>query len=65
MTSASLMFEAGHSELVLWVNPEGWGGEGVGRGFQDWGTHVPLWLIHVNEWKKKTTHNIVKQLSFN
>ena len=27
MTSASLMHEAGHSKLVLWDNPEGWGGE--------------------------------------
>jgi len=35
MTSASSMHEAGHSELVLWDNPEGWGGEGGGRGVQD------------------------------
>jgi len=28
MTSASLMHEAGHSKLVLWDNPERWGGEG-------------------------------------
>ena len=27
MTSASSMYEAGHSKLVLWDNPEGWGGE--------------------------------------
>ena len=26
--------EAGHSKLVLWDNPEGWGGEGSGRGFR-------------------------------
>ena len=26
MTSASLIPEAGHSKLVLWDNPEGWGG---------------------------------------
>ena len=25
MTSPSLMHEAGHSKLVLWDNPEGWG----------------------------------------
>ena len=30
VTSASSMHEAGHSKLVLWDNPEGWGGEGVG-----------------------------------
>ena len=50
MTSASLMHEAGHSKLVLWDSPEGWGGaEGEG-GVQDGGTHVHLWLIHVNVW---------------
>ena len=43
MTSASLMHEAGHSKLVLWDNPEGWGGEGSGRGIQDGGdTCAPM-----------------------
>ena len=46
--SASLMHEAGHSKPVLWENPEGWGGEGVGRGGQDGETRVHPWLIHVN-----------------
>ena len=27
------------SQLVLWDNPEGWGGEGGGRGVQNGGTH--------------------------
>ena len=27
------MHEAGHPKPVLWDNPEGWGGEGGGRGF--------------------------------
>ena len=31
MTSASLMHEAEHSKLVLWDDPEGWGGEGAGK----------------------------------
>ena len=35
MTSASLMHETGHSKLMLWDNPEGYGGEGGGRGVQD------------------------------
>ena len=48
MTMARLMHEAGHSKLVLWDNPEGWGEEGCGKGFQDGRTHVHLWLIHVN-----------------
>ena len=51
MTSANLMHEAGHSKPVLWDNPEGWGGDGVGRGFQDEGAHVHLWLIHVDVWQ--------------
>ena len=48
MTSASSMSEAGHSKLVLWDNPERWGGEGRGRGVQDGGAHVHPWLIHVD-----------------
>ena len=40
------------SGLVHWEDPEGWGGEGGGRGDQDGGTHVNPWLIHVNVWQK-------------
>ena len=29
MTSTSLTHEPGHPKLVLWDNPEGWGGEGI------------------------------------
>ena len=36
------------SGLVHWEDPEGWDGE---RG-SGWGTHVNLWLIHVNVWQK-------------
>ena len=50
MTSASLMHEAGHSKLVLWGHPEGWGEE-EGGGVQNGGTHVHLWLIHVDVWQ--------------
>ena len=42
MTSASLMYEIGHSKLVLWDNPNGWGEEGAGRGFRTAGTHMHL-----------------------
>ena len=52
MTSASSMHEAGHSKLVLWDNPEGWGGEEGGSGVQDRGTHVHPWLIRVSAWQK-------------
>jgi len=31
------MHEAEHPKLVLWDDPEGWGG---GKGVQDGGTHV-------------------------
>ena len=55
MTSASLMHEIGHSKLVLWDNPEEWGGEGEGKGIQDGGTHMHPWLIHVDVWQKKPT----------
>ena len=40
------------SKLMHWDNPEGWDGEGGGRGVQDGGTHVHPWLIHVNVWQK-------------
>ena len=46
------MHEAGHSKLVPWDNPEGWSGGGGGRGVQDRGTHVHLWLIRVDVQKK-------------
>ena len=34
MTSVNLMHEAEHSKSVFWANPEGWDGEGDGRGFK-------------------------------
>ena len=53
MTSACSMHEAGHSKLVLWNNPEGWGEEEGGRGFRIGGeTHVCLWLIHGDVWQR-------------
>ena len=48
MTSPSLMHGTVHSKPVQWDNPEGWKEEGGERGVQDRGTHVQLWLIHVN-----------------
>jgi len=46
------MHEAGHSKPMLWDNSEGWSKEGSERGVQDGGTHVYLWLIHVDVWEK-------------
>ena len=46
------MHETGHSKPVQLGQPEGWGGEGGGRGVQDGETHVHPWFIHVNVWQK-------------
>ena len=37
MTSPSSIHETGHSKPVHWDNPEGWDGEGHGKGIQDGG----------------------------
>ena len=52
MITASPMHEAGHPKPIGKNNPEGWDGEGGGRGFWGRGTHVHPWLIHVNVWQK-------------
>ena len=59
MTSASSLHEAGHSKLVLWDNPEGWGGERGGRGGHMY-THG--WFMSMYG---KNHSNIVKQLASN
>ena len=45
------MHDTGHSKLVHGDNPEGWDGEGGGRGVQDGGHMLQPWLIHVNVWQ--------------
>ena len=58
------MHEAGNPKLVLWGNPEGWGGKyrmEVGGGFRMEGTHVYLSPIHTDIWQKLT----ILQLSSN
>ena len=42
MTSPNSMHEAGHSKPVHWDDPEGWGGEGGGRGFRMGDTCAPV-----------------------
>ena len=37
VASPGLMHDTGCLGLVQWDNPEGWDGEGMGRGFQDGG----------------------------
>ena len=46
------MHETGCSWLVHWDDPEGWDGEGDGRGGSGWGTHIHPWLSHINVWQK-------------
>ena len=58
IASPGSMHDTGCSGLVHWDDPEGWGGEGGGRGVQDGGTHVHPQLVHVNVCKNH--HNIVK-----
>ena len=54
MTNVSLMHEAGHPKPVLWDNPEGWDGEGGGRGFRIGNARTPMadscqfWQNHYN-----------------
>ena len=52
------MHEAGHSKLVLWDNPEGWGGERGGREVKHGKTYVHPW--RVMSMYGENHHNIVK-----
>ena len=51
IASPGSMHETGCSRVVHWDDPEGWDGEGGGRGVQD-GEHMYPWPIHVNVWQK-------------
>ena len=53
MSSTSLIPEVGHSKAVLWDGPEGWGGEGGGRGFRMGDTRAPV--AGSCRWMAKTT----------
>ena len=52
------MYETGCSGLVHWDDPEGWDGEGGGRGIQD-GEHMytHVWFMSIYG---KNHHSIVK-----
>jgi len=58
ITSPGSMHDTGCSGLVHWNDPEGWDGEGGGRGDSGWVTHVHPWQIHVDLWQNQ--YNIVK-----
>ena len=49
---SSSIHETGLSGPVHWDDPEGWDGEGGGRGASGWRSHVHPWLIHVNVWQE-------------
>ena len=52
------MHETGYSGLVHWDDPEGWDGEGGGRGFQD-GEHMYTHSRFMSMYGKNH-YNIVK-----
>ena len=56
ITSPGLMHETGCSGMVHWDNPEGWDGEGDGRGVQD-GEHMYTrgWFMSM-VWQKPLQH---------
>ena len=53
VASPGSMHNTGCLGLVHWDNPEGWYGEGGGRGEEGsgWGTQVYLWQIHLDIWQ--------------
>ena len=63
ITSPGSMHDTGCLGLVHWDDPEGWYGEGGGRGGSGWGTRVYPWWIHVDVWQYQ--YNIVKGLDSN
>ena len=56
------MYETGCSVLVLWVNTEGWGGEGGGNGVQE-GGH--MYTRHCFMLYAKNHHNTVQESTSN
>ena len=53
------MQDTGRLELVHWNDPEGWYGEGGGRGVKDWEhIHLHPWRIHVDVWQNQ--YSIIK-----
>ena len=60
ITSPGSMQDTGCLGLVHWDDPEGWYGEGGGRGDSGLGTHVHPWRIRVDLWQNQ--YNIVISL---
>ena len=58
IASPGSMHKTGHSGLVQWDNPEGWDGEGSGKGVQDEGhMYTHGWFMSMCG---KNHYNIVK-----
>jgi len=57
IASPGLMQDTGCLGLVHWDDPEGWYGEGGGRGCSGWGMCTP-WQIHVDVWQNQ--YSIIK-----
>ena len=64
IASPGLMHDTGCSGLVYWDDPEGWNGEGGGRGGSGWETHVHPWQIHVNVWQKPYIVKMAKTIQY-
>ena len=58
IASPGSMQDTGSLGLVHWDDPEGWYGEGGGRGGSGWGTHIHPWRMHVDV--QQNQYNIVK-----
>ena len=58
IASPGSMQDTGSLGLVHWDDPEGWYGEGGGRGGSGWGTHIHPWRMHVDV--RQNQYNIVK-----
>ena len=53
-----LMCETGCSGLVHWDDPEGWDGEGVGKGVQD-GEHIYTYGWFMSKYGKKHCNSVM------
>ena len=62
-----MLHDTGSSNPALCANLEGWDQVGGGRRFKRKGTHVYLWLIHIDVWQKPTQYCnvIILQLKIN
>ena len=53
LASGNLLYDTGNPKPMFCDNPEGWDGEGGGKGFKREGTYVYPGLIHIDVWQKQ------------